>query len=159
MPPRSVHSVAALPRYGPAAADEVGGAIGCDNEAALPSTTDAADAADAAAATAGGKMKARALSSCRSGCARSGARCGGSGAEVGATARCEAGVTVPNLTKFFDTVDRDKDGQVSLVEFREALEIYCGNPLSVQESGFLFQFYDGMAGQRPETGYAETCSR
>lgn len=61
----------------------------------------------------------------------------------------KGGATSQRLKRMLSDMDADKDGFVSFKEFNSALGELC---LASDEAGFLFQFWDTMAGQREAQG-------
>ena len=64
------------------------------------------------------------------------------------------GVSVPKLGKMFKDHSVQQPGFLSLAEFQHALELN-GNALSANESAFLFDFWDTLAGQQDGQGFVE----
>lgn len=67
----------------------------------------------------------------------------------------KGGVSKQRLDKGFRELDLDGDGFLRFNEFAEALSVHFGNPISGDESQFLFQFWDTMAGQQEPQGAIE----
>ena len=60
----------------------------------------------------------------------------------------KGGVSKERLTRIFENKDANRDGFISLIQFKEALTEGGGNPISEKEAIFLFDFFDTLAHQK-----------
>ena len=60
----------------------------------------------------------------------------------------KGGVSKERLNRIFENKDANRDGFISVIQFKEALTEGGGNPISEKEASFLFGFFDTLAHQK-----------